>query len=95
MLNVLGAVALSYLAGSGVTTNAALVGRGLFRSARRAVAGDFQEAAAEALAAPAAPALMSYGAVASLVFDAFDTARDLAAPALEAAGERYSHGYAE
>ena len=48
----------------------------------------------EALASIAAPALMSYGATASLVLDAIDTARDLAAPALEAAGESLSQHHA-
>ena len=65
MLNVLGATALAYLAGSGCVTNTAVIGRGLFRSACRAVQGRYDEAAVEALAALAAPALMSYGATAS------------------------------
>jgi hypothetical protein len=94
MMNILGAVALSYLAGSGTVTNAAVVGRGLFRSACRAVEGDFQAAAVEALASIAAPALMSYGATASLVLDAIESARELAAPALQAAGESLPSRYA-
>ncbi len=88
MLNILGATALAYLAGSGTVTNTAVVGRGLFRSARRLFQGRHTEAAVEALAALAAPALMSYGATASLVMDAIDAARDLAGPAFEAVGER-------
>ena len=88
MLNLFGATALAYLAGSGTVTNTAVVGRGLFRSACRVFQGRYDEAAVEALAAVAAPALMSYGATASLVMDAIDAARDLAAPALEAAGEQ-------
>jgi hypothetical protein len=55
MLNILGGVALSYLAGSGTVTNAAVVGRGLFRCACRAAEGRFHEAAVEALAGLAAP----------------------------------------
>jgi hypothetical protein len=86
MLNILGGVALSYLAGSGTVTNAAVVGRSLFRCACRAAEGRFHEAAVEALAGLAAPALMSYGATASLVLDAMETARELAEPALRAAG---------
>ncbi len=88
MLNILGATALAYLAGSGTVTNAAVVGRGLFRSACRVFQGRYDEAAVDALAALAAPALMSYGATASLVMDAIDAARELAGPALEAAGDR-------
>ncbi len=87
MMNILGAVTLAYLSGSGTVTNAAVVGRGLFRSACRAVQGRYHEAAVEALASVAAPALMSYGATASLVLDAIDTARELAGPALEAASD--------
>jgi hypothetical protein len=90
MHNILAAVALSYLAGSGTVTNTAVVGRGLFRAARRAVGGDLREAGVEALGALVAPAAMSFGAVASLVLDAVDAARELAGPALRAAG---AHGY--
>ncbi len=91
MNNILGAVVLSYLAGSGTVTNTTVVGRGLFRSACRAMQGDYQAAAVEALAGLAAPALMSYGATASLVLDALDSARELAGPALEAVGEALPH----
>jgi hypothetical protein len=91
MMNVLGAVCLAYLSGSGTVTNAAVVGRGLFRAACRAVEGQLQEAAVEALASLAAPALMSYGATASLVLDAIEAARDLAAPA---PGESLPNRYA-
>ncbi len=91
MNNILGAVVLSYLAGSGTVTNVAVVGRGLFRSACRALQGDYQAAAVEAVASLAAPALMSYGATASLVLDALDSARELAGPALEAVGEAWPH----
>ena len=83
MTNLIGAVALAYLAGSGTVTNASVVGRGLFRSARRAVEGRFAEAGVEALGALTAPALMSYASMASLVLDVVDTAAKLAEPALE------------
>jgi hypothetical protein len=86
-MQILGAVALSYLAGAGTVTNAAVVGRGLFRSACRAVQGDVRQAAVEALASLAAPALMSYATTASLVVDAVQAAHELAAPALEAFGQ--------
>ena len=94
MTNIISAVALAYLSGSGMTTNAALIGRGLFRSVRSAVAGDFRGAAVEALASLATPALMSYSAMASLVLDALDAARELGAPALEALGGSLSDRYA-
>ena len=94
MMNILGAVALSYLAGSGTVTNAAVIGRGLFRSACHAAAGQWQQAGVEALASVAAPALMSYGATAALVLDAVEAARELAGPALEAAGGSLADRYA-
>ena len=87
MLNILGGVALSYLAGSGTVTNAAVVGRGLFRCACRAAEGRFHEAGVEALASLAAPALMSYASTANLILDAIEAARELAEPAPRAAGE--------
>jgi hypothetical protein len=93
-MNILGPVCLAYLSGSGTVTNVAVVGRGLFLSACRAAEGHFHEAAVEALASPAAPALMSYGATASLVLDAIDMARELAAPALEAVGAAPPNRYA-
>ncbi len=92
MHNLLAAVALSYLAGSGTVTNTAVVGRGLFPAARQAVGGNFREAGVEALAAVAALAVMSFGAVASLVMDAVDSAQHLVEPALRAVSEQaYSY----
>ena len=82
MLNVIATIGLGYLAGSGVATNAAVVGRGLFRAARTAVGGDLREAAVEALGGLAAPALMSYGALAGLCAEVIEAARGLAAPAV-------------
>ena len=87
MVNVLGSVALAYLAGSGTLTNTAVVGRGLVRSVRRLAEGDFHGAGVEALASLAAPSLMSFAATAALVTDVVGGAYDLAAPALEAAGD--------
>jgi hypothetical protein len=75
MTNILGSIALAYIAGSGTVTNTAVVGRGLFSAARKAVEGEHRHAAAEALGALAAPALMSYAATASLVMDALEGAR--------------------
>jgi hypothetical protein len=85
MYNILGAIALAYLAGSGTVTNSSIVGRGLFRAVRHMVDGDYRGAGVEALAAVAAPALMSYASTASLVLDVVDGAYDLANPALEEA----------
>ena len=87
MLNLLGSVALAYVAGSGTVTNTAVVGRGLLRAAGRAASGRVREAATEALAALAAPALMSYAATAALVMDAVDGAMELARPVLQDAAD--------
>ncbi len=94
MFNLLGSIGLAYLAGSGACTNAAVVGRGLFRAARTAVGGSYSEAAVEALGALAVPALMSYGSIASLVMDVVDAAGDLASPALAEAMDRRPLGRA-
>jgi hypothetical protein len=94
MINLLGSLGLAYLAGSGACTNAAVVGRGLFRAARTAVAGSYKEAAVEALGSLAVPALMTYGSMAGLVMDVIDAAQELAQPALEEATERRAFGHA-
>lgn len=94
MLNVIGSIGLAYLAGSGMTTNAAVVGRGLFRAVRTAVGGEYREAAVEGLAALATPALMSYGSIASLCMEVAEAAQELAGPALEAATERRAWSHA-
>ena len=83
MYNILGSIALAYLAGSGTVTNSSIVGRGLFRAIRHLVEGDYREAGVETLAAMTAPALMSYASTASLVLDVVDGAYDLAQPTIE------------
>jgi hypothetical protein len=83
MFNILGAIALAYLAGSGTVTNSSVLGRGIFRAIRRMVEGEYREAGIETLAALAAPALMSYASTASLVMDVVDGAYDLARPAMD------------
>ena len=83
MVNILGSPALAYLAGSGVVTNSNVVGRGLFRSLRHVVEGNYREAGVEAIAAVTAPALMSYATTCALVMDVVDGAYDLADPALQ------------
>ena len=85
MYNILGSIALAYLAGSGTVTNTSVVGRGLFRAVRHMVDGDYREAGVETLAALAAPALMSYASTASLVLEVVDGAYALASPAMEEA----------
>jgi hypothetical protein len=82
MINILGSVALAYLAGSGTITNSSVVGRGLFRAIRSIAEGQIREAGVETLAALAAPSLMSYAATASLVMDIVDSAYQLAGPAI-------------
>jgi hypothetical protein len=86
MMNILSAVTLAYLAGSGTITNSSVVGRGLFRAIRLAVDGQFREAGVESLAALAAPALMSYASTCSLVVDVVEGAFDLAGPVMDEAG---------
>ena len=83
MYNILGSIALAYLAGSGTVTNSSIVGRGLFRAIRHLVDGEYREAGIETLASMAAPALMSYASTASLVLDVVDGAYELASPAME------------
>jgi hypothetical protein len=88
MTTLVSSLGLAYLAGSGLTTNAAIVSRGLFRATRTAIEGSFNAAAVEALGALASPALMSYGSIANLVTEVLDAAQCLAGPALEAASDR-------
>ena len=85
MCNILGSIALAYLAGSGTETNSSVVGRGLFRAIGHLVDGDYREAGVETLAALAAPALMSYASTASLVMEVVDGAYSLSNPAMDEA----------
>jgi hypothetical protein len=85
MFNLLGFVSGGYLAAAGVATNAAVVGRGLFRAARSAVAGNLRDAAVEALGAVVAPVAMTYAATANLLMDICSGAGDLVRPALQEA----------
>jgi hypothetical protein len=82
MYNILGSIALAYLAGSGTVTNSSVVGRGLFRAIGHLVGGDYREAGVETLAALAAPALMSFASTTSLVLEVVDGAYSLANPAM-------------
>ena len=82
---ILGSIALAYLAGTGVVTNASIVGRGMFRAVRHAVDGDYRQASVEAVAALAAPAVMSYVSTSALVMDVVDAAFQLADPAMQEA----------
>ncbi len=86
MFHFLGLVALGYLAGSGATTNACVVGRGLVRAVKKAVAGDFTDAGVEAAGALAAPVLMTYAGAAGLVEEVVGAAFDLIGQSLEGPG---------
>lgn len=44
MLHLLGSIGLAYLGGTGIATNAAVIGRGLVRVARTAIDGEYREA---------------------------------------------------
>ena len=80
---ILGSIALAYLAGTGVVTNTSVVARGMFRAVRHAVEGDFRQASVDAVAALAAPAMMSYASTSALVLDVMDAAFHLADPAMQ------------
>ena len=80
---ILGSIALAYLAGTGVVTNTSVVARGMFRAVRHAVNGDYRQASVEAVAALAAPALMSCVSTGALVMDVVDAAFHLAEPAMQ------------
>ena len=61
--------------------------RGMCRSVRRVLEGEVREAAVEALAGLAAPALASCAAITGFVTDALGGAQEIAADALQEAGE--------
>lgn len=82
MFHLLGSIGLAYLGGTGVATNAAVIGRGLVRAARTAIDGEYGEAVVEVLGGLAAPALMSYSSITGLCSDVIAVAQELAAPAL-------------
>jgi hypothetical protein len=82
MFHLLGSIGLAYLAGSGMATNAAVVGRGLVQAARTAVGGDYGEAAVKVLGSLAAPALMCYESITGLCLDVAAVAQDLVDPVL-------------
>jgi hypothetical protein len=83
MFHFVGSVALAYLAGTGVVTAAAVMGKGMVRAVRKAVAGDLRDAGIEVLAALAVPAVLSCAAVSALVAEVVDGAAELAGDALE------------
>jgi hypothetical protein len=73
--------------GTGLLTNAALVGRGLVKAGRAAAGGDLRAAGVEALAALVAPAALTCSAVATLVTEVVGGAPELADDALDDASE--------
>ena len=80
---ILGSIALAYLAGTGVVTNTSVVARGMFRAVRHAMDGDFRQASVEAVAALAAPAVMSCTSTGALMMDVVDAALHLTEPAMQ------------
>ena len=85
MGSILGSLSLGYLAVTGTLTAASVAGRGLAHAARHAIDGDFKGAATEVLSAVAAPAVLAGAAVAELVSDVFNGAKDLAEDTLSGA----------
>ncbi len=83
MLEFLGLAALGYLAGTGTATNACVVGRGLVRAVKEAVAGNISGAAVQGAGALVAPALMTFTASANLVTEVVDTAFELIGNSLD------------
>ena len=78
MFTTLAALAMTYAAGTGALTNAAVIGRGLVRAGENLFGGDYQAAAIEALAGIAAPALIAYHAASGLMTDVADATFKLA-----------------
>ena len=78
MVSFFGSLALKSLALAGAVVVSCAVARCLVRAARHASRGDREMAAEEALAAAVAPARMAADAVAALVSEAADAARELA-----------------
>src|SRR5262245_12488307 len=85
MFHFVGSVALAYLAGTGVVTGAAVMGKGMVRAVRKAIASDLRDAGVEALAALAVPAVLSCTAMSALIGEVVSGASDLAGDALEGA----------
>jgi len=83
MFHLLGSIGLAYMAGTGIATNAAVIGRGLVRAARTAVGGEYGEAAIEVLGSLAAPAFMCYGSLTGLCLDIAAAAQELVEPVLD------------
>src|SRR5262249_44916920 len=85
MFHFVGSVALAYLAGTGMVTAAAVMGKGMVRAVRKAIANDLRDAGVEALAALAVPAVLSYTAGSSLIGEVGNGASELAGNALDGA----------
>jgi len=85
MFHFVGSVALTYLAGTGGVTAAAVLGKGMVRAVRKAVAGNLHDAGVEALAALAVPAVLSYTAMSALITEVVHRASELAGDALDGA----------
>src|SRR5262249_32625656 len=85
MFHILGSAALAYLAGSGGVTAAAVLGKGMVRAVRKAVAGNLHDAGVEAPAALAVPAVLGCTAMSALITEVVHGASELAGDALEGA----------
>lgn len=60
---------IAYLGATGLVTSAAMVGRGLVRSARHLLEGEYAQAGTQALSALAAPMMLAHAATAAMVLD--------------------------
>jgi len=85
MLHFLGNVVLAYLAGTGGVTAAAVMGKGMVRAVRKAVAGNLHDAGVEALVVLAVPVAMSYAAMSAMITEVVNGASRLAGDGLEGA----------
>jgi hypothetical protein len=86
MLNLINTAIVGYLAGTGVISNAGIVGRGMVRAIRKAAEGRLTDAAVEAAAAVAAPTVLAFATTTSMVSDVIAAACDLVGPALRHGG---------
>src|SRR4051794_4696279 len=70
-------VVVTYLAGTGALTNAALVAQGVVRAGRHLAAGQPGQAAVEVLGAATAPAVLAFHATGALVEEVVAAGGDL------------------
>jgi hypothetical protein len=85
MFSIVRSAVVGYLIATGLVTTAAMVGRGLIRSARHLAEGRYPEAGTQALAAVVAPAMLAHAATAAVVLDVLSNANALVEDVLEMA----------